>query len=79
MDDEVNGFLAHPTHHLNMEIKLFSYWKMSNCKEFGVEARKKVTEKFSIAVVVQDSLAFYKSLISFFDLSVYHINTKSHR
>jgi hypothetical protein len=42
MDDEVNGFLAHPTHHLNMEIKLFSYWKMSNCKkEFGVEARKK--------------------------------------
>jgi glycosyltransferase involved in cell wall biosynthesis len=64
MDDGVNGFLAHPTRHLeyaNKIIQLLENVKLQ--KEFGVEARKKVTNKFSIAVVAQDSLAFYKSLI----------------
>jgi glycosyltransferase involved in cell wall biosynthesis len=64
MDDGVNGFLAHPTHHFeyaNKIIQLLENVKLQ--KEFGIEARKKVTTKFSIAVVAQDSLAFYKSLI----------------
>jgi glycosyltransferase involved in cell wall biosynthesis len=64
MDDGINGFLAHPTRHLeyaNKIIQLLENVKLQ--KEFGVEARKKVTNKFSIAVVAQDSLAFYKSLI----------------
>lgn len=64
MDDGVNGFLAHPTHHLeyaNKIIQLLENVKLQ--KEFGVEARKKVTSEFSIAVVAQDSLTFYKSLI----------------
>jgi hypothetical protein len=61
IDDEVNGFSASNTSFGIWKIKLFSYWKMSNCKkEFGVEARK-VTEKFSITL--WRSLAFYKSLI----------------
>jgi hypothetical protein len=43
--------LAHPTHHLEYGNKIMD-WKMSNYKkEFGVEARK-VTEKFSITIVV---------------------------
>jgi glycosyltransferase involved in cell wall biosynthesis len=64
LDDGINGFLEHPTDHLeyaNRIIQLLENVKLQ--KEFGVEARKKVTEKFSIEVVAQESLSFYKSLI----------------
>jgi glycosyltransferase involved in cell wall biosynthesis len=64
MDDGINGFLVHPTHHLeyaNKIIELLENVKLQ--KKIGVEARKKVTEKFSIAVVAQKSLSFYNSLI----------------
>ena len=64
IDDGINGFLVHPTHHLeyaNKIIQLLENVKLQ--KEFGVEARKKVTEKFSRAIVAQKSLSFYKSLI----------------
>jgi glycosyltransferase involved in cell wall biosynthesis len=64
IDDGTDGFLEHPTHHLeyaNKIIQLLENVKLQ--KELGVEARKKVTNKFSIAVVAQDSLSFYKSLI----------------
>jgi glycosyltransferase involved in cell wall biosynthesis len=63
MDDGRNGFLVHPTDHLeyaNRIIQLLENVQLQ--KEFGIEARKKVTEKFSIAVVAQESLSFYKSL-----------------
>jgi glycosyltransferase involved in cell wall biosynthesis len=65
MDDGINGFLVHPTDHLeyaNKIIQLLDNVQLQ--KEFGIAARKKVTEKFSIAVVAQESLSFYKSLIS---------------
>lgn len=65
IDDGRNGYLAHPTHHLeyaNKIIKLLENIQLQ--KEFGVSARKKVTDKFSIAVVAQESLLFYKSLIN---------------
>jgi len=64
MDDSINGFLVHPTHHLeyaNRIIQLLENVQLQ--KEFGIEARKKVTEKFSIAVVAKESLSFYNSLI----------------
>jgi glycosyltransferase involved in cell wall biosynthesis len=64
MDDEINGFLVYPTHHLlyaNKIIQLLENDKLQ--KEFGTEARKQVTEKFSITIVAQKSLSFYKSLI----------------
>lgn len=64
MDDGINGFLVHPTHHLlyaNKIILLLENDKLQ--KEFGTEARKQVTEKFSITIVAQKSLSFYKSLI----------------
>jgi glycosyltransferase involved in cell wall biosynthesis len=64
MDDGVNGFLVHPTRHLeyaNKIIQLLENLKLQ--KEFGVEARKKVTEKFCVTIVARDSLSFYKSLI----------------
>lgn len=64
MDDGINGFLVHPTDHLeyaNRIIQLLENVQLQ--KEFGIAARKKVTEKFSIKVVAQESLSFYNSLI----------------
>nr|WP_315233698.1 glycosyltransferase family 4 protein [uncultured Flavobacterium sp.] len=64
MDDGINGFLVHPTDHLeyaNRIIQLLENVQLQ--KEFGIAARKRVTGKFSIAVVAQESLSFYKSLI----------------
>ena len=63
--DKVNGFLVHPSHHeeyANKIIQLLEDTKLQ--KKFGVEARKKVTESFSITVVAQQSVAFYKSTIN---------------
>jgi glycosyltransferase involved in cell wall biosynthesis len=63
IDDGTDGFLAHPTHHLeyaNKIIQLLENVKLQ--KEFGFEARKKVAKKFGIAIVAQESLSFYNSL-----------------
>lgn len=63
LDEGINGFLVHPTDHLeyaNRIIQLLENVQLQ--KEFGIEARKRVTGKFSIAVVAQESLSFYKSL-----------------
>jgi glycosyltransferase involved in cell wall biosynthesis len=62
--DGVNGFLVHPRHHEEYANKIFQLLEDAKLQEiFGAEARKKVTEKFSITVVAQQSVAFYKSLI----------------
>jgi glycosyltransferase involved in cell wall biosynthesis len=64
MDDGINGFLVRPTHHLEYANKIIHLLESVQLqKEFGFEARKKVTERFSIAVVAQESLSFYNSLI----------------
>lgn len=64
IDDGINGFLVHPKNHLVYAAKIIQLLENVKLqKEFGVEARKKVTEKFDIAVVAQQSLSFYKSLI----------------
>lgn len=64
IDDGISGFLVHPTHHLEYSNKIIQLLENIQLqKEFGVEARKKVTEKFSISFVAQESLSFYKSLI----------------
>jgi glycosyltransferase involved in cell wall biosynthesis len=65
IDDGTDGFLEHPTHHLEYANKIIELLENVQLqKEFGVEARKKVIGKFNIAVVAQDSLAFYNSLIA---------------
>ncbi len=64
IDDGINGFLVHPTHHLEYANKIIELLENTTLQqEFGFEARKKVIEKFSIEVVAQESLLFYKSLI----------------
>ena len=64
VDDEVNGFLVNPTSHAEYASKInILLCNASMRQEFGISARKKVIQKFSISVVAQQSLSFYKSLI----------------
>lgn len=64
MDDRLNGFLVHPTHHLEYASRIIQLLENVQLqKEFGAEARKKVNEKFSIEKVAQKSLLFYKKLV----------------
>ncbi|WP_163407769.1 glycosyltransferase family 4 protein [Flavobacterium ajazii] len=63
IDNSVNGFLVNPKNHLKYASKinaLLSDIELRN--QFGISAREKVIQKFSLSVVVQQSLAFYKSI-----------------
>ncbi|WP_281336362.1 glycosyltransferase family 4 protein [Flavobacterium eburneipallidum] len=58
------GFLVYPKDHgkyANRILELLENQKMQD--DFGVAARKKVVEKFSMKVVAQQSLSFYKKVI----------------
>ena len=64
IDDGRNGFLVHPSNHLEYARKIVALLENTTLqKDFGSAARKKVIEKFSIAVVAQKSLAFYNSIM----------------
>lgn len=63
IDDSQNGFLVHPKDHKRFAdriVELLENQKLRN--QFGVEARKKVNEKFSIEVVAKQSAEFYKKI-----------------
>lgn len=61
IDDGVNGFLVHPKDHLHYAAKIIHLIEEDNLqKEFGLAAKKKVSEKFSIQKVAQQSLVLYK-------------------
>ncbi len=62
--DGVEGFLVHPTHHQQYAERLLELLENPKLQEnFGVAARKKVLEKFSIQIVAQQSLSFYNKVI----------------
>jgi glycosyltransferase involved in cell wall biosynthesis len=64
IDDGVNGFLVHPKEHLHYAAKIIQLMEDGDLqKQFGLAAKKKVSEKFSIEKVAQQSLVFYQSLI----------------
>lgn len=64
IDDEVNGFLVNPKNHLAYASKINILLSNAQMRQqFGFSARDKVIQKFSISVVAQQSLVFYKSLI----------------
>ncbi|TDE04592.1 glycosyltransferase family 4 protein [Flavobacterium hiemivividum] len=64
IDDGINGFLVHPTHHIEYANRIVELLENTHLQmEFGTSARKKVIEKFSIEIVARQSLSFYKSLI----------------
>jgi glycosyltransferase involved in cell wall biosynthesis len=65
LDDGINGFLEHPTDHKEYADKIIALLENPNLQnEFGIQARKKVEEKFSISVVAKQSLLFYKNVIA---------------
>lgn len=63
IDDSKNGFLVHPKDHKNFAEKVVQLLQNEKLRtDFGLEARKKVVKKFSIEVVAQQSVTFYKNL-----------------
>jgi glycosyltransferase involved in cell wall biosynthesis len=61
IEDSVEGFLVHPKNHnlfANRILELLDNQILRN--QFGIEARKKVVQKFSIEVVAKQSADFYK-------------------
>lgn len=64
IDDGVSGFLVHPAQHLEYANRIIQVLENKSLrKELGIEARKKVEKKFSMSIVAQQSVSFYKSLI----------------
>jgi glycosyltransferase involved in cell wall biosynthesis len=61
IDDGVNGFIVDPKNHVEYASKINMLLSNEQLRrEFGVSAREKVIQKFSLSVVAQQSLVFYK-------------------
>ena len=63
IEDSVEGFLVHPKNHnlfADRILELLDNQKLRN--QFGIEARKKVVQKFSIEVVAKQSADFYNKI-----------------
>ena len=63
IEDSVEGFLVHPKNHnlfADRILELLDNQKLRN--QFGIEARKKVVQKFSIDVVAKQSADFYQKV-----------------
>ncbi len=64
IDDGVNGFLVHPKEHELYAERINNLLENAALRnKFGVEARKKVEQKFSAEVVAKQSANFYKKMI----------------
>ena len=64
MDNGINGFLVHPKNHKEYAAKVLELLGNNELRnQFGIEARKKVVQKFSIEVVAKQSANFYQKLI----------------
>lgn len=64
IDDAVNGFLVHPKSHQLYADKIVTLLNDASLRnEFGLKARQKVSQKFSIEVVANQSVAYYQKLL----------------
>jgi starch synthase len=64
IDDGVDGFLVHPTAHSEYADKILRLLDDSKVRsQFGIEAKRKVEEKFSIDVVAKQSVQFYQNVL----------------
>jgi len=65
IDDTVNGFLVHPKNHKQFAVKVLELLENNEMRnQFGIAARKKVAQKFSIEVVAKQSVKFYQKVNS---------------
>lgn len=63
IDNGVNGFLVHPTAHSEYANKILDLLENSKTRnQMGIEARKKVEQKFSIEIVAKQSADFYQKV-----------------
>jgi len=64
IDNTVNGFLVNPKDHKIYSEKITELLKNETLRnQFGIEARKKVEQKFSIEVVAKQSADLYNKII----------------
>ena len=64
IDDGINGLLVHPKEHKSYAENINKLLENKELRtKFGIEARKKVEQKFSIDVVAKQSADFYQKLI----------------
>ena len=65
IEEGVEGYLVHPKNHKRYAERILELLENPKRQEdFGQAARKKVVEQFSIKVVAQKSLLFYKKFIT---------------
>lgn len=63
IEDSVDGFLVHPKKHnlfADRILELLDNHKLRN--QFGMEARKKAKQKFSIDVIAKQSIGYYQKV-----------------
>lgn len=64
IEDGVEGFLVHPTHHEEYAVRINTLLNNPNLLlTFGEAARKKVEEQFSVEVICKKNMEFYRSVI----------------
>ena len=64
IDDGLDGFLVHPNDHEQYVNRILQLLQDSSLqKQFGIRAREKVEQKFSVKVVARQSLLFYEDII----------------
>lgn len=64
IEEGVEGFLVHPKNHKQYSERILELLESPERQEiFGIAARKKVVDKFSMEVVAQQSVLFYRKLI----------------
>ena len=64
IDDGINGFLIHPKEHKSYAENIDKLLENKELRsKFGIEARKKIEQKFSIDIVAKQSGDFYQKLI----------------
>ena len=64
IDDGSNGFLVHPKEHKSYAENINKLLENKELRsKFGIEARKKIEQKFSIEVIAKQSADFYQKLI----------------
>lgn len=65
MEDGVEGFLVHPEDHRTYANKIVTLLENPELqKRFGMAAKHKVIQKFSMEVVAKQSLVFYEGIIN---------------
>jgi glycosyltransferase involved in cell wall biosynthesis len=64
IDDNINGFLVHPKEHNLYAERIMQLIENKELRSsFGIEARKKAVQRFSIEVVAAQSVDFYKKIV----------------